>query len=91
MIVLKNPDTVDLEPGAKLALPEPEKRVHPALYSVSSRQYLDVDDVLARSLPACQALSASPLRKRIFQWPWRNRLTASQAIKQPVEPVSADD
>jgi hypothetical protein len=91
MIVLKDPHTTDnLETGVNLTLAKPDNECLPALYSVLSRQHLDVDEVLARSLPACQAISVSPLRKRIFSWRWRNTLTASPPIKQPGEPVAAN-
>lgn len=70
--------------------PEPNERVNPATYSGSSRQYLDVDDVLARSLPACQANIDPPFRKWIFPWRRRSRLTASQATGNREE-VEAPD
>ena len=68
----------------------PDGRVRPATYSGSSRQYLDVDDVLARSLPVCQANTVPPFRKWIFPWRRRSRLTASQAIGNREE-VEAPD
>ena len=57
----------------------PDGSVRPASYSGSSRQHLDVDDVLARSLPVCQANTVPQFRKWIFPWRRPNRLTASPA------------
>ena len=66
-----------------------EEGVRPTTYSGSPRQYLDVDDVLARSLPVCQPNTVPPFRKWIF--PWRRRKpTALRATGNPEEVAVPD-
>ncbi len=70
--------------------PKPDEREHRTTYSGSSRQYLDVDDVLARSLPVCQTNTVPPFRKWIFPWRWRKPAPASQATGNREEVVVPD-
>jgi hypothetical protein len=90
--VIKDSGTTEnREQAAKLAhTSKPDERVRAALYSATPGLRLDVDAVLARSLPDCHVNTLQSFQKRIFPWRRRNRLTTLRAIGNPEEVVVPD-
>jgi hypothetical protein len=61
-----------------------DEQIGPGPSTVSGVRRLDVDAVLARALPECEA-SLAPLQKMRFPWRRRNPLTARRATNNSAE------